>query len=179
MSAYPVNLSTSEKFDRFDFTNSTGSTVTKIDPISTGCKFSLRVPSLAKFHHIWIGSGSFHHDPSVVWFVQGFLIFLLNGNPVGEFLFGDASKLLSLAQRENSARPVLRLSASGLGSSMPVIRYQESIPAGSDRDNLDMSSVSVRCQCDEIRFCIEKSYYSAPTLTNLKILLGARVVSMV
>ena len=174
---YPIRMATSEKFDRYDFTNNSGATIERQNPIAPGVQFSLLVPSNSSVHHIWIGSGAFLQDTTVQWYVQGTLIFLQNSNEVGRFLFGDASKVLSLAQRVNASRRVLRLSADGLGSSMPVLRYQESNVVA-ERNNLDMSTTTLVCQCDEIKFVMDRSYYNAPNLNQLSMLIGARVVSM-
>ena len=177
MITYPIRLATSERFDRYDFTNISGATIERQNPIPPGVQFSLIVPSNASVHHIWIGSGAFLQDATVQWYVQGALTFFQNSNEVGRFLLGDASKTLSLAQRANAPRRVLRLSADGLGSSMPVLRYQESNTAV-ERNNLDMSATTLLCRCDEIKFLIERSYYNVPNLNSLAMLIGARVVSM-
>ena len=170
-------LETVEDFRRYDFTNSSGATVTNYDAVPKGELFMLSLDRQARKRFVWVAVGSFAHEYTVRWFAQACLCFFLNGNKVGEYLFGDASKQITSAERAVAPRTILRIGADGLGSQQPVIRYQESLSGSLDRDNLDMGCISMEVEADSVSFNVLGVGYVTPNLNTLKLLLGARVVS--
>ena len=162
---------------RYDFGNSSGSTVTNTDAIPKGELFNLSLNRGASRHFIWLGAGSFHHDLTVRWFVHGCLCFFLNNNEVGRFNFSDASKSIVQSDRDIAPRAIIRIAADGLGSVQPILRYQEFADNAADRDNLDMGCFALNVEADSVSYIVQKCAYVAPNLNRLKILLGARIVS--
>lgn len=165
------------------------------DFITPGVKATLSVPASATQRHIWIACGAhYQYAKADHWILQGRLKFYNQTTEVGFLEFSDASSELTAAERLLAPRTVTRISASGDGSTQPVLRYQRDDgaadtwsltpdggggydaardPGPPHRDNLDMPCLSIRVECDRIVYVLEKSYCA----TNAAFVLGLRCVS--
>jgi len=145
---------------------------TVVDPIPVQMHHSLAIPPAASERSIWIACGSWaQQGAGDQWFLQGHLEFFLNNRPTGKILFGDCSDAMPAATRWLAGRPVLQMRS---GAEQPVLRYADVLPIY--KSSLDLPCLKIRVEADQVRYFVDKSYYSIGAGT-LSLLTGLRVVS--